>query len=183
MSSFNALEKRKPPGDVVVTPRVFDDTWDGRPKSAVCLGLRFVSDDDLQAGRQQAAKVANRLHPRATSDSPEALLWADAYHDALLRWIVARGTCDPNDVSRPWDGWRAAPEDIAAIALTSEGAQYIFDAWERMRIATDPTIPAATDEELAVLPARAAAKLSSLERAAAVRIRRLVRFCLDELGG
>lgn len=182
MSTFAAIaSKRPPPGNVTVPPSAFDATWERRPKSDVCIGLRFISDDDVQSARSQAAKTAFQLHPRATSGGLEEQPWSDAYEDALMRWIVARGTCDPNDVTVSWDGWREAPEDMVGIALTVDGVRLIFDAWERMRVANDVTIPEATDEEIAQLATVAHERLGQIGKAEASRVRRLVRFCLNEL--
>jgi hypothetical protein len=184
VSAFSVLQTTRttPPGHVTVPTTAFDDRWDRRPKDAVCMGLRNVAEDDLQTARSEAAKVASRLHPQALShrDGPSFELWAATYNDALIRWIIARGTCDANDTSRSWEGWRVAPEDMVAIALTTSGAQFIFDAWERMKLSTDITTPEATDEEIAEL----ATKLDGfarLERGRAARARRLLRFVLDEL--
>lgn len=182
MSAFSVVEKRKPPSNVVVPLRAFDETWESRPKGDVCIGLRLVAEDDIQTARSQAGKIAKKLHPRAAVGSLDQELWFDAYRDALVRWIVARGTCDPNDVTRAWEGWSTAPEDIVAIALTTDGVRLIFNAWERMRIASDPTTPEATDEEIVKL-AMAQDRLSTLPRAEAACLRRLLRHCLDQLGG
>lgn len=182
MSTFAAsTNKRPPPGNVVVPPAAFDAAWERRPKTDVCIGLRFITDDDVQTARGQAAKLAFRLHPHAMPGGLEEQPWADAFEDALIRHLIARGTCDPNDVTASWHGWREAPEDMVGIALTVEGARLIFDAWERMRIATDITMPEATDAEIATLAERATARLKAIEPARAMRVRRLLRFCLDEL--
>lgn len=182
MSTFAAIaSKRPPPGNVIVPASAFDATWDRRPTSDVCLGLRFISDDDAQTARSQAAKTAFRLHPRAASGGLEEQPWADAYEDALMRWIVARGTCDANDAAKAWDGWLGTPEDTVSVALTIGGVRLIFDAWERMRIAHDVTIPEATDEEIAQFAAIAPERLGQIGKAEASRVRRLVRFCLNEL--
>lgn len=169
-----------PPGSVLVPTKAWSPEWAQRPTDEVCLGLRPVPPRDLEDARKAAADAATALFPRAGEGEPFFSLWADHFHDMLVRSIVARGTCDPNDVTEPWDGWRDDPDDLARINLTTEGAQRIFDAWEQMRIANDVTTPPATDDELAEL-GRLVGSVDALPRARAQRLRRLFAFCLEEL--
>jgi hypothetical protein len=50
--------------------------------------------------------------------------WEDAYNDAFMRHAVARGTCDVNDIRRPYFQFA---EDTVRDALTEEGVRHIFD--------------------------------------------------------
>jgi hypothetical protein len=183
MPSFSEVENRRPPGSIVVPPAAFADTWQERPDTDVCMGLRFVADEDLEDARVEAFKRASRLFPNHRANAEATELWSVSFQDALIRWIVARGTCDPNDVQRPWSVWGAAPEDIVQQALTDMGAQRIFDAWEQMRIAADIGLPEATDDDLALLPLLLARlpTLAAIARPRALRVRRLLRFVLEEL--
>lgn len=179
-----AAARVKPADTVIVPVTAFAPTWERRPKSDVCIGLRLVPHSDLEDGRGRAAKKATERHQDANQGDVKFQVWADAYHDELIRWIVARGTCDPNDVSKPWPGWSAAPESIVRDALTAEGAGMIFDRWEQMRIASDPSVPPITTEEIgALLDELVGGALEVLPSASATRVRRLLRFCLDELQG
>lgn len=184
MTTFGAVrdqvDARIPPEAVTVTPRAFSPEWADRPLDDVCLGLRPVPSRDLEDARKDAADAATRLYPRAPEGDPFFSLWSDHYHDMLLRSIVSRGTCDPNDVTQPWDGWRADPDELARTHLTTEGTQLIFDAWERMRIAHDVTAKPADDDDIEDLIDRVVA-IDRLTRGRAMRVRRLLAFCLAEL--
>ena len=67
--------------------------------------------------------------------------------------------------------------------LTDLGAQVIFDEWERMRISVDISVPAASDEDIALLAhlAKRLPVLGKESRARELRCRRLLRFVLEEL--
>lgn len=184
MSQFGELqadaEARFPPDSVNVPVSAWSPEWEERPKDEVCLGLRPVPPRDIEDARKAAADSATALFPRAVEGEPFFSLWERHYYDMLLRAIVARGTCDPNDVVEPWDGWRDDPDDLARINLTTEGAQLIFDAWERMRIAQDPSIKPAKDDDVEDL-VDLVSDIDKLPRARALRVRRLLAFCLDEV--
>lgn len=184
MSAFSEVETRKPPSFALVAPAAFADTWSDKPREPVAIGLRLIADSDLHAARAQAAARANTAHPDVDlqeSDLFNAQLWADSYHCALMAWIVARGMCDPNDVSLPWKPFEAAPEDMARDCLSANGVGFIFDAWERMRIASDPTQREADAGELDELVGLMQERLPHALRVRAIRVRRLLAFCLDEL--
>jgi hypothetical protein len=184
VSAFSQVEKRVPPGNVVVPPSAFADTWEDRPKDDVCMGLRLIPDVDLEDARIEAFKRAENLFPNYRGNEEQTQLFVASFQDTLLRWVIARGTCDPNDVTKAWSGWAAAPEDIAVEqALTDHGAQRIFDEWERMRITANVVIPEASDADLALLPEllKRLPILAAESRTRAIRLRRLLRFVLEEL--
>lgn len=184
MSTFGEMREqvaaREPPDAIVVPPQAFSPEWADRPLEDVCLGLRPVPARDLEDARKAAADAAARLYPRATEGEPFFSLFADHYHDMLVRSIVSRGTCDPNDVTQPWDGWRVDPDELARMHLTNEGTQLIFDAWERMRIAHDVTLAPATDDDVESL-IDLVPLIDRLPHGRAMRARRLLGFCLLEL--
>lgn len=184
MGTFSEIQNRMPPGSVVVPPEAWSSAWDDRPIEEVCIGLRFVPDADLEDARIEAFKRAERLFPKFRESEAEHDLMAASYGEAVMRWVIARGTCDPNNVHAPWEGWSDAPEDIAVeVALNDLGAQLIFDKWEEMRIASDIGIRAATDEDLKLLPELLTRLpiLSEASRPREQRLRRLLRFVLEEL--
>lgn len=183
MTAFSDIETKRPPGNVVVPPSAFASTWAERPDEDVCIGLRFVADVDLEDARIEAFKRADKLVPNHGKTDEASQLFVASFQDTLVRWIIGRGTCDTNNVRAPWSPWEAAPEDMPRETLTDQGAQLIFDAWERMRIASDIGLPAASDEDIAMLPELLARlpKLNDESRARALRVRRLLRFVLEEL--
>lgn len=184
MPAFSQVERSRPPSHVIVPPDAFASEWVDRPDEDVCIGLRFVPDAELEDARVEAFRRASTLVPEHHTSPESTEVFIASFQDALMRWIIARGTCDPNNVHKPWYAWAAAPEDIVVEqALTDHGAQLIFDAWERMRIEANIGLPEATDADLRLLPeliARLPA-LTAASRTRALRLRRLLRFVLEEL--
>jgi hypothetical protein len=180
MSVYSEVETRKPPAFALVSPSAFQENWEERPTDTVAIGLRLIADADIEDARVEAARRAHQLFPNAATDANVAEVWVSCFTDALVRWIVARGTCDANDVTKPWELWRAAPEDQARETLTDLGARFLFDEWEKMRITVDIGIPEATDADIALL-SELAGRLKHLPRDREARARRLLRFVLEEL--
>lgn len=166
----------KPPRTLVLPPSVFASEWTSRPREPVVVGLRLLADGEEQTARAEAVRCASELHPEAFTEE-----WLEAYNDALLRWIVARGICDPNDLTQPSQVLPMA-EDQVRSALTSLGVRFIFDAIERLQVETSPLYSEASSEEIEELRHRLAnAELGSLTPTAAGRARRLLRYVLLEL--
>lgn len=136
----------------------------------------------MTTARSQAIRFAQKAHPASAVGDPKSMgPWIEAYNDALMRWVIARGTCDPNDITQSPSVWAAAPEDQVRLALTTDGVGAIFDAWEKMRIETDPTSNGAgIDECLEALP-RLLPHLNHLPSARRSRVARLLRFVISEL--
>lgn len=184
MTTFSDIERLQPPSTIVVSPNAWSSTWAKRPKEDVCLGLRFVSDRELEDAHIEAYKRAERLFPAHKESEAAKELFAASFTGTLMRWVVARGTCDPNDVTQLWELWADAAEDIAVeMALTDHGVQFIYDAWERMRIAADIAMPVASDDDISLLSelAKRLPTLAGQSRAREQRCRRLLRFVLEEL--
>lgn len=181
MSSFGSLEARRPLSFVTVPPHIFSEEWDARPKAPVAIGLRLVAEADVFVARAQARRRANEAFPNL-SDSPNELpLWVDAFNDAFLAHFLAFAMCDPNDAAADWEPFRASREDMTRMFVTPDGLRLIYDAWERMRIANDPTQREATNEEISGLVELLEERSDLLGRPRAMRIRRLLAFCADEL--
>lgn len=164
---------RAPVRTLVVEPASFADEWRGRPSEPVCCGLRRIPADDVENARRQAIETAWQRHPRKEHIAARR----EAYNDAVMRWCVARGTCDPNDVTAPWDLWQGMPEDLVFVALTVEGVRFVYDALEAFAIETSPVQREALDEELSGV----AGRLAGASPAVAARARRLLAFALDLL--
>ncbi len=184
MPAFSQIESLLPPDAVVVPPDAFSSTWSERPDDDVSIGLRFVPDRELEDARIEAFRRAERLFPKHATNEETAQLFAASFQGTLIRWVIARGTCDPNNVHKPWHLWATATEDIVVeMALTDHGAQLIYDAWERMRIGANIGLSPATDADLELLP-ELLLRLPLVEadsRTRALRLRRLLRFVLEEL--
>lgn len=185
MGVFAQLADRRtpPPGTVVVPPSAWAMTWDERPREDVVVGIRPLSESDLVFCRTEAMRLVtgwydDRLVDAAPDGEYERVL---AYNDALMRLAVARGTCDPNDAALPWDVWgKHGGDDRVREALTPEGTKMLWDALERTTLSVSPVGAQATDEEIEELSEKAARSLAKMPRWQAQRVRRLLRWCLDE---
>lgn len=179
MPAFSQVEQvaaaRKPVHTALVSPSAFSDAWKGRPIASVCAGFRALSADDVRAIRNMASEEAWKLHPREL-DEPNRI---DAFNDALMRLAIARGTCDPNDVTKPWI-FGIAADDNVAIALSVEGVQRLFDEVERAAVLASPTRHAADDADLLELFDMLETTLPRMTPERAARVRRWLSFVLDE---
>jgi hypothetical protein len=98
-----------------------------------------------------------------------------------MRFAISRATCDPNDARKGWEVWHGVADDIVHIALTREGTKAIYDAIERITLATSPVRPELKDDELDELIAGIREALPLMPRGREARARRLLRFVLDEV--
>jgi hypothetical protein len=155
---------------LVIPPSVFAEDWQDRPSDDTCVGLRLLSEQDVVFARGEAAKLA------VTIEDEESRY--ETYNDALMRNVVARAMCDPNDVRETY----FRMDDVAMVALTPEGTRHLFDAYESMRIARSPVQAEATDEDIAGLAELAATALPLMTPARASRVRRLLSFVVQEMG-
>jgi len=144
-----APEPIKPARVVLIQPNDFADSWSGRPKSAVAVGLRRLSETEEQTAIRDAASEARD----AMQDWPEAERegrFVEAFNEALLRIGVGRAVCDPNNVAREHPALPLA-EDTLGRALRRNALAGLWEALEQVVTETSPLCPEATDEELAVL--------------------------------
>lgn len=177
MKFSKAVEKAKPARIVIVQPSAFDPTWERAPRTPIALGLRGVSSGDEAIARAEAERIA-----RDELKHTDPVAFTEAYNDTLMRWIVARAACDPNDASAPHPLLTRA-EDQVRFALTSTAVRWLFEEIEQLQIATGPLHEPATDEELGELLALLATPeaLSRLAPNNARYCRRLLRVVLLEL--
>lgn len=178
MSTFReVLEAQSsiPERHVILKPNSFADDWQSRPKEDVALGLRRVSDADIQTARAEAAKFAIDMH-----DDEEGRY--EAFSDALMRWLIIRGTCDANDirVNHPlFDG----SEENVRNALTKEAIRYTWDHVDRFHAETGPLIPEASDEDFLTLASylQTPELLEVMSTANRKRFRKFVTFMLEDI--
>ena len=182
MTLFDTIAREEstlaPVATQVVPPEAFSMRWLRRPKDATCCGLRPLSESDIRFAMVEAERLVKRCVEQGARD--ESVL-TGVYNDALICLAVARGTCDPNNATRSWDVWGGAPEDTVQDALTKEGAKALYDAIERVTIATSPVRPEIRDAEFDELFAIARESLARLPPPRAQRCRRLFYFLLTEL--
>lgn len=167
---------RTPPASMIVQPSTFASTWDSRPVQEELVGLRPLSSDDMTYALGEAYRLAMRDHPHDSDKSGREI----AYNENIMRLAIARGTCDPNDLTKAWEVWGGSPEDAVHYALTREGTKSLWDAIERVSIETSPVRAQIDDEDLARLARIVKATLARMPAARSARARRLFLFLLEE---
>ena len=107
-------------------------------------------------------------------------LSTDRYGEALVAWVVGFSACDPNDASKPF--FQRGDEE-ARQRLTPEALRCLWDETEMAHLETSPLRPEASDVDLAELALTMTdpGAWERLSRGDAARLRRLLRFCLEEL--
>lgn len=184
LSSIQQARPVTPPAAIVRVPvSAWASSWRDRPLEEETIGVRPLTEGDVVFARSEAARIALGAHPVPPEGTPD--VFADernaAFNDALLRMGASRGTCDPTDASQPWGGWGRHGGDVLVLeALTVEGARLLWDAIERVTIDTSPVMPQATDEEITELAEKAARATQRMPAGRAARLRRLLRFALNE---
>ena len=168
--------QQPPPRTLELQPSAFASTWGARPAAPISVGIRSIPLIDIEEARSDAAREALSLDTSLSST-----VSIEAYNDAVLAWIVSRCTCEPADVSTDWKLLGDVPLEGAKNHLSVTGARAIFDAYERLSIDQDPTQLEATDDEIVRLPEAYADAVRHLHGARLTRVRRLLRFVLDEL--
>jgi len=161
----------------VVPPSIFRDDWTDKPTESICCGIRNISLEDVSTIRKMSAEHAVKSYPSYVDEEPRI----EAYNDSILRLIVARSTCDANNVAEPWEIWQGMPEDMAEVALSVEGARWMYGQIERIRIESCITLPEATDEAIEELADLFAIARMNITEAQEQRVRRLLQFVTDEL--
>lgn len=143
MSTLKSItSKARPPGrTLVLEPWVFADEWPKKPKEAVCVGLRMMSEADKSKARAEADRVAWELHPNGGPN------WIDAFNDCLMRQVAALGICDPNNVTKATEVLPFA-EDEVRTALTSKGAEFIFFSIDVFEVESSAIEPEIDEEEI-----------------------------------
>lgn len=180
MSAFRELKKATAPAPasvVVLLPGHYADTWPSKPAEPTPVGLRLVSEKDLQTARQQAAKGAWDQFPDPDQDDDDRLA---AYNDTLAAWVVACGTTQPNDATKPW---LPMAQDNVQCALTSGGVHFLFDQIVALYTERSPLSPEVTDGDIVRLcDALHSGEAWSTANVAQVRhARRLLRRAMDLL--
>jgi hypothetical protein len=140
-------EKELPLRFVTLLPEHYNRDAPQKPRGPQKIGIRTVGHPDRGAARAAAAK-AMKAFP-----GPDLVVHRiDAGNDALGAWMVARGTCKPDDVSKPF--FQAGELNIP-ILLRSETIRFLYDEIEKLSIETSPVARRATSRDLARLGAMA----------------------------
>jgi hypothetical protein len=135
-----------------------------------------LSEADLVTATAESVKEATLLFPGGGDD------FIDSRNGFLLRWMIARCICDPNDAEKPSEILPLA-EDMVREALTDRGARWLYEEIERYHAEVSPIHRPITDENLRVL-----SQLLSVDEPFAdfdpiveLMCRRLLGHVLDEI--
>lgn len=162
---FAELKKTAPPPEtVVLKASAWTSTYPKRPEGEVALGLRLPSERELLTAHAEAVKEADG---RAEPDR------SFRFQEALICWTLGAALCDPNDADKPF--FQRGDEEIRE-AFPPETLRHLWHELERAQLAHSPVRPEISDEE-----ARELAQRLSQGAPTSPRLRRLLRFCLDEL--
>jgi len=143
----------KPARVLLLQPEDFCDTWRDRPKYAIAIGLRRLSENDEQSAIKEAQQDATRAAPEVKDQAlmgPGSIYqerWIEAFNEALMRIGVARAVCDPNDALRAHESFPVV-EDTIGMALRRGTIRRLWDALEEVVALTSPLYPVPTDEQL-----------------------------------
>lgn len=179
MSAFASLvstQPKKAARSVSLPVAAFAETWEERPSAAVEVGLRLVSEAEVQTAMAEANAYACKMHEGGALEP-----WIACYNDSLMRGIVARATCRPGDLAASWFD---RPEDDIRDALTPAGLRLLWDELAALQVETSPLARGLDDDGVASLAAQlAAGALSKLPAEDAERVRRYLRVVAEALGG
>ncbi len=179
MTTLSALKRTtRPPRVAILSPSAFADTWESKPTADVAVGLRLLSERELQTAKAEASKSIEKMYVGDDGEIFDHEKAVEAWNDALVRWAVAYATCDPNDVTKPYFDFA---EDVIAVALTPQGIRRLWDEWRVLVEETSPLSPELDAEGIASLVG-ALCRLDALPPSAQRRVRRLLGACLTELG-
>lgn len=168
---------RKPPRVFELPLGAWSDERSDKPLAPVAVGIRLLSEEDVQYARSEAAKVAVELI--AVGDEDDRIA---AFNDALTRFAAERGMCSPESVEDPFF---ALGELEIRQRMTPEGVRRIWQEIEALHVGCNPSLTEIDDDGLAHLFAMLYRDcLDRLSREDAAHARRLlerVRSMLDEV--
>lgn len=117
--------KRAPDGFVTIPLSAYADTWRQRPAAPAKVGLRQLAERDYESGAKEAMEEAYKAFPTDADRREEHFV------NALMRWVIARGTCAADDIAKP--AWSSHDEYVAG-AFTPDGIKLLFQAVEDHKI-------------------------------------------------
>lgn len=174
---LSTIARPKKPAKTIVLPRsAFSDNWENKPATEVAIGLRFLSQGDLDTARREAERTAQGFYQQfreRDKDCADQTL-EDVFNDAFLVQVVSFATCNPNDVSHPYF---PLAQDVVPMALTPEALRRIWDELVILHKGSVESRPTASDEDVKRL-ARALKKAPELD----VETRRLCAYLLEKVG-
>lgn len=119
--------KRAPTSTFTIPLSAYADSWKQRPASPVTIGLRQLAERDYESGAKRAMEDAWTAFP-VPSDADRR---EESFVNALMRWVVARGTCLADDVTKPAF---SSYDEYVAGAFTPDGIKLLYQAVEDHKI-------------------------------------------------
>lgn len=166
----------KPPRVIAIPPSAWASHRADKPADAVEVGLRLISEDDIQYARGEAIRIATEYvqNPDHQEERHEA------FNDALMRVALGRALCQPHDVTQPYF---LMGEDEIRVRLTSEGVRRLYQELEALHTSENPAMPEIDEEGFAHLIAMwdRGLWLKYTERPERMRILRLLEACRQEM--
>lgn len=158
------------------TFRLEQDHWatsyKDKPLASVVIGYRLPGEADLQWALDKVREWTNDK----TTDGER--------NRATIKATVAACVCDVRDASKAHEAF-PCPEDDIPNQLRPEVIQAIFDEIERAMLESSPTRLEIDDGEVVelvdLLLGDGIEALNTRDHAKACRIKRLLKFCLEEL--
>jgi hypothetical protein len=121
------VEKRKPDRIVVLPPELFASDWKRRPSTEVAVGLRVISELDVQIGKAEASKYMVKMYAQdGTGPIVDVEKAWECWNDAWLTYAIGRAACDPNDADKAYFPWA---QDETSKALSSAGLRRLWDEY------------------------------------------------------
>jgi len=171
--------QRIAPRVVVLSPGAFADDWPGKPRVDVAIGLRLISEGDKETARTEATRQAMRFYEGRELECLDDVARDEAYNDGLMRYAVARATCNPNDLAQPYF---EQAEDMVRIALTPEGVGRLWDELVILHKGSGVSLAPLEDERIGdLVAALKSGALRLLTPGSQAEVRKLLAYALDKL--
>lgn len=177
MKYADAQRARRPIGTVEIPARVWAQTWAERPTEPVTCGWRTLGEVVLSEITGAAQSRANRYVPAGDLDNA---LWRDEFNTSVRMFAVGRALTQPDCADVPW--W-SYPDLVAPMALTPEGAAWLYARFEAAVVAASILTTDESPGELSAALGAAVGGASELSPAKRAQVSRLLRAALDVLEG
>lgn len=149
------IRPKKPPKFVILSPSAFADTWDDKPTTEVAVGIRTISQHEIDVAQREADKEALGFYATLRETplplDPDSVI--RVYNDALVMNAVAKCACDPNDVTKPY---REFLDDRVRQIFTPDGAARIWDELVLLSKGSGVHRPQSDDDDVRLLARRLA---------------------------
>jgi hypothetical protein len=147
MTTLSKAKRNLAPQRIVtLSPICFEANWPGRPAVDVAIGLRLLSIAEISECRMEAEREAAGVydeHPDGTHVMGDVIV--EQYNEILLCEVMARATCNPNDITKPY--FEKAVQTVR-VALTSEALRKLWDEYTKLSKGSGVVMTPATDAEL-----------------------------------